>query len=311
MKIRIGTRSSPLALWQAHLVKQKIEKFSDALVEVVPISSDGDSNQTQPIYNLGITGVFTRALDIALLEDQIDIAVHSLKDIPTQLAKGIELSAVLERDFNQDVLVYDSDEDWTEENWEGATIATGSLRRRAFILNKYPNVNFMDIRGNVQTRLKKMKENSCEGTILSLAGLERMTIPVKYISLDFMFPSVGQGVVAIASRKEAPQNLKGVLSKLNHEPTHQSIKLERSFLETLEGGCTAPIGARTEIVNSKIKFSGALLSLDGTERLDVSDALTIENTEEKGKLLAEKILKMGGDELMQSINKDIQQITGG
>ena len=175
--IRIGTRNSPLELWQAHEVESKLKALGFE-TEIVPILSSGDKNLDQPLYALGITGVFTKDLDIALLNKEIDIAVHSLKDVPTQLPQNIRISAVLERDFPQDVLVRNNDAEPLD--LEVLKIATSSLRRRAFWLKEFPETEFTDIRGNVQTRLKKLDDGIADATIFSLAGIKRMNLDIHY-----------------------------------------------------------------------------------------------------------------------------------
>ncbi|CAG0901570.1 unnamed protein product [Cyprideis torosa] len=304
----VRTRKSPLALWQAEKVKAELSQFFDGEIEIVPVSSEGDQNQNQPIYSLGITGVFTRSLDLALLNKEIDIAVHSLKDMPTTPAQGISLIAVLERDFNQDVLVLSPDLQGKEPDWERATIATGSLRRRAFLKNKYPSLKFVDIRGNVQTRLKKMQEGGYAGTVLSKAGLKRMNMSLPTLDLDFMLPSVGQGVIALAVGEEQSSDLLLLLNRLNHQATFRNVLLERSFLKTLEGGCTAPIGVRLrEMEKGEWHFKGSLLSLEGDERIDVEEVLIVPfDPEEEGVRLAKKILDNGGSDLMKRIKREMQ-----
>ena len=187
--IRIGTRKSPLALWQAHEVAIKLHD-KNIKTEIVPIISSGDKNLTQPLYTLGITGIFTKDLDIALLNDEIDIAVHSLKDVPTELPYGVKLISVLARDFPQDVLVRNSH----SKNivLKDLKIATSSLRRRSFWLKEFPETEFSDIRGNVQTRLRKLEEGFADATLFSLAGLKRMNLQFEYEFLPFMLSAPSQ-----------------------------------------------------------------------------------------------------------------------
>ena len=314
MKLRIGTRKSPLALWQANHIKDKIQKLNpDIKIEIIEISSDGDQNLVQPLYGFGITGVFTKSLDTALVNDKIDLAVHSLKDIPTSLANGLELSSVLARDYNQDMLVFRNDYPLDSLDWSKVTIATGSLRRRAFLANKYPKVRFKDIRGNVQTRLKKMREIKADATVLSKAGLKRMNLITNSMDVDFMFPSVGQGCIAVVSSESCDNRVKLVLEKLGCKTTEKITSLERHFLKTMEGGCSAPIGIRIKATtHNHFKVNAALLSLDGKDRLDVTDfGFTLsDDCLEKGKELAHRILAKGGDEMMVKIKKEIAKTVG-
>ena len=221
--IRIGTRNSPLAMWQAKEVEQKLQNLGYE-TSLVPVLSSGDKNLNQPLYSLGITGVFTKDLDIALLNNEIDIAVHSLKDVPTLLPKNIEISAVLERDFPQDVLVRKSSS--KNKDLAELKIATSSLRRRAFWLEQFPETEFSDIRGNVQTRLKKLEEGDFDATLFSLAGIKRMEMELDFEFLDFMISAPSQGVVAIASRIDDTET-REILQKINHKETQICVEIER------------------------------------------------------------------------------------
>ena len=301
--IRIGTRNSPLAMWQAKEVEQKLQNLGYETV-LVPVLSSGDKNLNQPLYSLGITGVFTKDLDIALLNNEIDIAVHSLKDVPTILPQNIEVSAVLERDFPQDVLVRKSSS--KNKDLAELKIATSSLRRRAFWSEKFPNTQFSDIRGNVQTRLKKLEEGDFDATLFSLAGIKRMEMELEYEMLDFMISAPSQGVVAISSRVDDVET-KAILQKINHKTTQICVEIERSFLRTLEGGCTAPIGAIAVFEENKIKFSGRLNSLDGSKTINVVEEFEYDDSENYGKKFAEFVLKNGGKEMMEEIKKQIKE----
>ena len=301
--IRIGTRNSPLAMWQAKEVEQKLQNLGYE-TSLVPVLSSGDKNLNQPLYSLGITGVFTKDLDIALLNNEIDIAVHSLKDVPTLLPKNIEISAVLERDFPQDVLVRKSSS--KNKNLAELKIATSSLRRRAFWLEQFPETEFFDIRGNVQTRLKKLEEGDFDATLFSLAGIKRMEMELEYEMLDFMISAPSQGVVAISSRVDDVET-KAILQKINHKTTQICVEIERNFLRTLEGGCTAPIGAIAVFEENKIKFSGRLNSLDGSKTINVVEEFEYDDSENYGKKFAEFVLENGGKEMMEEIKKQIKE----
>ena len=301
--IRIGTRNSPLAMWQAKEVEQKLQNLGYETV-LVPVLSSGDKNLNQPLYSLGITGVFTKDLDIALLNNEIDIAVHSLKDVPTILPQNIEVSAVLERDFPQDVLVRKSSS--KNKDLSELKIATSSLRRRAFWSEKFPNTQFSDIRGNVQTRLKKLEEGDFDATLFSLAGIKRMEMELEYEMLDFMISAPSQGVVAISSRVDDVET-KAILQKINHKTTQICVEIERNFLRTLEGGCTAPIGALAVFEENKIKFSGRLNSLDGSKTINVVEEFEYDESENYGKKFAEFVLENGGKEMMEEIKKQIKE----
>ena len=300
--IRIGTRNSPLAMWQAKEVEQKLQNLGYETV-LVPVLSSGDKNLNQPLYSLGITGVFTKDLDIALLNNEIDIAVHSLKDVPTLLPKNIEISAVLERDFPQDVLVRKSSS--KNKDLAELKIATSSLRRRAFWLEQFPETEFFDIRGNVQTRLKKLEEGDFDATLFSLAGIKRMEMELDFEFLDFMISAPSQGVVAIASRIDDVETRK-ILQKINHEETQICVEIERNFLRTLEGGCTAPIGAIAKFEDNKIYFKGKLNALDGAKTLNLVEEFEYNHSENFGEKFAKIILEKGGKEMMEVIKSKLK-----
>ena len=295
--IRIGTRNSALALWQAREVARHLQN-SNYITEIVPIVSSGDKNLNQPLYSLGITGVFTRDLDTALLNDEIDIAVHSLKDVPTKLPENIELIAYLERDHPQDVLIRKGAAKTKE--FHELKLATSSLRRRAFWLKYYPEAVFSDIRGNIQTRLQKLEDQDFDATILSLAGIKRMKMDTEYEMMPFMIPAPSQGVVAVAGHSDKKE-INEILRTINHKQTQICVEIERNFLSTLEGGCTAPIGAFAEIIENQIRFKAALCSLDGKNCISTDENFEYNETENFGEKFARVVLENGGKELMAEI----------
>lgn len=300
-KLKIGTRNSPLALWQAQEVESKLKTLGFE-TEIVPIISSGDKNLNQPLYALGITGVFTKDLDIALLNKEIDIAVHSLKDVPTQLPYNIQISAVLERDFPEDVLVRNDDSEPLDI--EVLKIATSSLRRRAFWLKEFPETEFADIRGNVQTRLKKLDNGIANATIFSLAGIKRINLDITYEQIPFLLQAPSQGVVAIASLSDNDK-LNERLKTISHKETEICVTIEREFLKTLEGGCTAPIGAKAEVLDGQIRFIGRLCSLDGKNCIETDEIFDWNDSENFGEKIALKVLENGGKELMEEIRKSL------
>lgn len=299
--IKIGTRNSPLALWQAREVARHLQNLNFT-TDIVPIISSGDKNLTQPLYSLGITGIFTKDLDIALLNKEVDIAVHSLKDIPTELPEGLDIIAVLKRDYPEDVLVRKKDSMTLE--MKDLKVATSSLRRRAFWLNSFPETKFSDIRGNVQTRLNKLEENGYDATMFSLAAIARMGLDVDYEHLPMLISAPGQGVVAISARSEDVE-LRNIFKDINDKETQICIEIERNFLNTLEGGCTAPIGAFAEIKDNKVRFIGRLCSLDGKNCLDIDEIFDWNEDENFGRNLGLQILNNGGQILMTEIKNSI------
>ena len=301
--IRIGTRDSELALWQATTVQKLLEDlgYKTTLVEV---KSMGDLVLDKPLYELGITGIFTKTLDVAMLSGAIDIAVHSMKDVPTALPQGIVQVAVLPRADTSDILLFKNDLDFLNTS---GTIATGSLRRKAQWLNKYPSHTVENLRGNVNTRLKKLAENNWNGDIFAKAGLERINLlPEKYTTLDWMIPAPAQGAV-VAVAMENDDFCKEALQKINHKPTAICVKVERDFLRKLEGGCTAPIGALATITDDTIHFTGVLFSIDGKQKIEVKRSVKVEQSEGFGKLCAQEILENGGTALMKQIKKQMEK----
>ncbi|GGD94754.1 hydroxymethylbilane synthase [Planktosalinus lacus] len=295
--IRIGTRDSELALWQANKVKSALENLGYK-TELVPVKSEGDLNLDQPLYEMGITGIFTKTLDVAMITGKVDIAVHSMKDVPTTLPKGIVEAAVLERASNKDILLHKGIEFLNEEK---GTIASGSLRRKAQWLNKYPNHQVVDLRGNVNTRLQKLKDNNWNGAIFAEAGLERINLkPKDFLPLEWMLPAPAQGAMLVVAM-EKDTFIREALSKLNHRETEICVHIEREFLKVLEGGCTAPIGALATINVDEIHFEGNLLSLDGMQKYSVQKTASVKESNGLGQLCAKELLNNGGRELMEEI----------
>ena len=300
--IRIGTRDSELALWQAKTVQQQLESHGYK-TELVPVKSTGDLVLDKPLYELGITGIFTKTLDIAMLNGTVDIAVHSMKDVPTALPIGIVQAAVLERAATQDILVHKGSPEYAQP----CTIATGSLRRQAQWLNKYPHHNTTDIRGNVNTRLQKLADSNWTGAIFAKAGLERINVlPSNYEVLDWMTPAPAQGAMLIVAMEE-DHFCKTACAKLNHTETALCTHIEREFLRALEGGCTAPIGALATIQDEIIDFKGVLFSLDGKTKIEVNQSLSVSHSQGFGVDCALDILDNGGRELMKEIKERISK----
>lgn len=296
--IRIGTRDSELALWQANTVKSKLENLGYKS-RLIPVKSEGDLVLDKPLYEMGITGIFTKTLDVAMINGIVDIAVHSMKDVPTLLPKGIVQTAVLERATSQDILVVESEVDFEKP----CTIATGSLRRQAQWLHRHPNHNLVDLRGNVNTRLQKLKDNKWEGAIFAKAGLERINVlPGKFIDLDWMIPAPAQGAMVIVAMENDPFSIEAT-SKLNHSASEICTHIEREFLNTLEGGCTAPIGAYAQIIDDEVMFKGCLFSLDGKDMLEIEKSVKQSDYKRFGRECALSILSTGGNELMAEIKQ--------
>ena len=303
--IRIGTRDSQLALWQANTVQKQLEDLGYK-TEIVAVKSDGDIILDKPLYELGITGIFTKTLDIAMIKGQVDIAVHSMKDVPTALPKGIVQAAVLERANVLDILVHKGNLDFLNSE---ATIATGSLRRQAQWWNKYPNHTVVDLRGNVNTRMQKLKDNHWNGAVFAAAGLERINLkPDSFIDLDWMVPAPAQGAMVVLAMENDSFTI-DALSQLNDIETEICTYIERQFLRTLEGGCTAPIGALAKYNEEEdtIDFKGVLLSIDGKQKLGIDKKVDISEWKKLGFNSAQEILDNGGAELMTKIKNELKK----
>ena len=301
--IKIGTRDSELALWQAHHVEKKLNDLGFK-TQIVAVKSQGDILLDKPLYELGITGIFTKTLDVAMINGQIDIAVHFMKDVPTALPIGIVQAAVLQRADEKDILVYNNNLDFLETK---GIIASGSLRRQAMWLNKYPNHKVEDLRGNVNTRLQKLKDNNWNGAIFAAAGLERINLkPTNFINLDWMIPAPAQGAMVVLAMQN-DEFCKEALADLNDLETDICTYIERQFLKTLEGGCTAPIGAIATFGEDEILFKGILLSVDGKQKMEIERTVPIQEWKKLGFHLAQEILNNGGTELMKNIKESLKK----
>ena len=298
--IRIGTRESNLAIWQATQVKDLLEKEGVAAV-LVPIKSEGDIDLKTPLYEMGVQGVFTRSLDIALLNNTIDIAVHSMKDVPTQLPEGLQQAAVLKRGPVYDLLVYKQDTEFLRHRDTIARIATSSVRRIAQWLNKYPKHEMHNLRGNVNTRLRKLAEENWDAAIFAQAGLERIQLrPEKSIVLDWMLPAPAQGAIMVVARNDDALTLQ-YCQPLNDPDTALCTRIERDFLRTLLGGCSTPISALAEAEDGDIYFRGQLLSPDGRQKVEIEKILPLEKADGLGRSAAEELLENGGKAIADSI----------
>ena len=319
--LRIGTRDSQLAVWQATCV-QNLLKQAGVDSELVYIKSEGDVDTITPLYALGVQGVFTRALDAALLNNRIDIAVHSMKDVPVQLANGVRQSAVLRRASYKDIFVYKDDTaleqlgvvngDWSIMNGHrnpplgdgGFLVATSSVRRAAQWLNRYPNHRIENLRGNVNTRLRKLKESNWNGAIFAAAGLERIDLrPENSVELDWMLPAPAQGAIMVVCRHDDPFSFESCQS-FNDEDTALCAKIERDFLKELMGGCSTPIAGIAEMNGTSILFRGNILSPDGSQKVETALAVPKSMAAKLGQQAAKDILQKGGQAILDKFKSD-------
>jgi len=309
--LTIGTRESQLAVWQAELVQQLLLQHGYES-ELVYIKSDGDIDLITPLYALGVQGVFTKTLDAALLSNRIDIAVHSMKDVPTQLAQGIVQSAVLPRASHKDIFVYNNPEvlqDWLLNDAthtqpittiEGI-IGTSSIRRKAQWLNRYPHHQIENLRGNVNTRLQKVAQSHWHGAIFAAAGLERIGLrPSHSVELPWMLPAPAQGAIMIACLA-TNTFAQEATSLLNHTETALCTKIERDFLHTLMGGCSTPISALAEINEQTVTFKGNIFTLNGSKVVETSLTCDVHQANDLGSKAANNLLLKGAKEIVESI----------
>ncbi len=302
--IRIGTRGSKLALWQANHVSNLLSTSNPELkIEIQIIKTTGDSVIDFPLSEIGGKGVFVKEIEEALLSDNIDIAVHSMKDVPTILPEGLAIKAVAERHDPRDALVSNIGLPLAELP-EGTRIGTGSLRRGAQILHHFPNLQILSIRGNVDTRKRKLKESGEFDAIeLAVAGLERMGLGeeiTEVISADIMLPAPGQGIVAIESRAD-DQETTDILRAINHTQTQIAAISERAFLYRLGGDCNVPVGCNARLNDNLISLSGIISSPDGKVLLKKDISGSIEEAQQLGEQLADMMLLEGGNKILEEL----------
>lgn len=301
--IRIATRSSKLALWQAEHIQQLITDASpESSIEIVHITTTGDSNQTDALRQFGGTGVFTREVQTSVLKGDTDIAVHSLKDLQTESTDGLTLAGVPERAPTADALLLPDGQqiDGLDELPENATIGTGSPRRQAQLLHIRPDLKMEEIRGNVDTRIRKLDEGQFDAIILAEAGLTRLGLADR-ISLRLQPPevlaAVGQGAIGIECRSDDTETMQ-VLKKITDPGVLCRVSAERALLSSLRAGCHAPLGAESIIEGDHLSLTGVLLSADGSRRLESTVTGSVDEPESIGRAVASSLLDQGGGELL-------------
>jgi len=298
--IRIGTRESELATWQARQVASKLRKLGHD-TELIFVKSEGDIDLSTPLTQMGGKGVFTKALDNAQLNNEIDIAVHSFKDLPTENPLPLRVAAILERANPHDTLVAADGTDFLNDPDYEAMIATSSNRRRAQWLNRYPHHTITNIRGNVNTRLDKVHSNDWDGAIFAAAGLERIGLG-KHIStyLDWMIPAAAQGAMAVMIREDDTE-MEKILAPLDHDETALCTTIERDFLHDMEAGCSAPVGAYAFIEEEHVHFKAVALTLDGSERYDFEERVSVGEAGELGHRAAQALLSEGAIKVIEEM----------
>ena len=302
-KLPIGTRQSLLALWQSnHIAALLREKYPECEVVLKKIVTKGDRILDVPLAQIGGKGLFTKEIETELADGTIDLAVHSLKDMPTVLPEGLCLTAITERANVGDAFVSNKYASF-EELPLGAVIGTSSLRRKAQLLATRPDLQIMDLRGNVDTRLRKLDEGLYDAIILAAAGLERLGHGDRITALippDVCLPAVGQGALAIEART-ADDEVRSMLEFLNDLPTKQSTDAERAFLGLLEGGCQVPIGVHADVAGEQIKIEAIIAALDGSTVLRDTITGKAEDAVALGQQLGKKMLAAGGQEILAAI----------
>jgi hydroxymethylbilane synthase len=307
-KIIIGSRGSKLAMIQANWVKSQLEESNpDIEFTIEIIKTTGDYITDAPLSKIGAMGLFTKELENALLDKKVDLIVHSAKDVPTEIPDGLVLGAFSKREDPHDVLI--SKNNLTlKELPQNAIIGTSSLRRRAQLLSYRPDLTIVDLRGNLDTRLRKLESPELDAIIVARAGLIRFDLSDKaseIISYDIMLPAVGQGALCIEIR-DIDEDIKNIISILNHQETMYAVKAERALLAKLQGGCQIPIGAHAEIVFPvNLKLEAVVCSLDGTKIIRDSVEGKIDDSSEVGHELAQKLKAMGGSEILNDIRKKL------
>ena len=305
--MRIGTRGSSLARWQAEHVAGRLRAAGhDAALAT--FTTEGDRRLDVPLAEIGTKGLFTEALDRALLGGRIDVAVHSLKDLPTRLPEGLVLAAVTERADPRDAFVpHPSYGGGLEGLPNGAVIATSSLRRRAQLLARRPDLQVVSVRGNVPTRLDKLDASRWHGAILAAAGLDRLGLAGRIgerLDPAVMLPAVGQGALGVVCALERTEVAAAVTATLDHAPTRAACLAERAFLRRLEGGCQVPIGALARVEGETVVLDGLVASLDGAEVLRETARGPAADPEAVGLALAERLLTRGAGALLDAIRTD-------
>ncbi|MGW8121584.1 hydroxymethylbilane synthase [Roseivirga echinicomitans] len=308
MKIRIGTRGSKLAMWQAHFVEAKLIA-AGAETEIFPIETKGDRILDVSISKIGSKGVFTEEIEEQLADGTIDIAVHSAKDMQSVLPEGFELISFSEREVPNDVLI--SNNKKISLNDKNLVVGTSSNRRIATLKQYYPHIKTVPVRGNLQTRIKRMEDGACDALLLAYAGVHRMGYldkVVQKLSLTEFTPAVGQGSVTVEVHKQLSKEKRDLVrNALNHKPTEICLNAERAFLKTMDGGCSIPVFGLAQIKDESLQMTGGIMSLDGKEMIRKVFIGKLKDAKSLGKKLAEEVLSSGGDRILKAIKTELSK----
>ncbi len=303
-RIVIGSRGSKLALWQTNWVKEKIEEKFRLEVEIRRIKTTGDKILDSPLAKIGGKGLFVKEIELALQRKEIDLAVHSAKDVPTELPSGLLIGAFTKREPPFDALISRGGLKFFDLP-EGAVIGTSSLRRKAQLLRVRPDLKFIDLRGNLDTRLRKMSEGQCDGMILALAGLKRLGFEgeiTEVLSTDITLPAVGQGALAIEVRED-DEEIREIVSYLDDFSSRVALEAERTLMRELEGGCQIPVGAYGRSENGTFIFEAMVASLDGKRLIRERGESSLEKATDLAREIAQKLLDSGGREILEEIRR--------
>lgn len=301
-KLIIGSRGSQLALWQTHFVREQLTRFTDVPVKIVTIKTTGDKHLDTPMTHLD-KGMFVKEIERALLRGEIDLAVHSLKDLPTDIPPELTMAAVCARHDVRDCLI-SRDGATLQSLPSGARIGTSSLRRQAQVRHHRPDVSFIDIRGNVDTRLRKLCDGHFEAIVLAKAGLDRLGWSdqiSEVLSTEMALPAVGQGALGIEARADDRETL-NLIQPLNHPPSQAAVMAERALLQRLGGGCQAPIGAWGRVEEDHLVLEGCVISLNGETMIRDRISGPAEDSVALGARLAEKLLAQGAHRILEEVN---------
>ncbi len=301
MKLRIGTRGSALALWQAEYVESALKRiFPNLETERIIIKTEGDRDRKSSLTQIGGQGVFTKTIEQALLQERIDVAVHSLKDLPSTMSDGLTIAAVPPRAPVEDVLI-SRDGKTLDEMPQGAKIATGSIRRRCQLLALRPDLQMADLRGNIHTRLRKLHEQNLDGIIMARAALERLGIsdvPYQIFAPEVMIPSVGQAAIGVQIRSD-DLSVGRLVADLNDQATYQCVMAERTVLRELDTGCQFPMGAYGKITDGQMHLTAFVGSVDGKQIIRATEVGQPTRFKELGHRLAQKLLQAGAASLLK------------
>jgi hydroxymethylbilane synthase len=302
-ELRIGTRGSQLALYQANWVKEKlVETHPDLNVMLIKIKTTGDKIQDAPLAKIGGKGLFVKEIEEALIHRRIDLAVHSIKDVPTEFPEGLHLSAITKREDPRDVFV-SRDGKILRDLPQKAKIGTSSLRRQAQLLHFRNDLELLPLRGNLGTRLKKLKTMNIDGIVLALAGMKRLGLEervTEIIPTEISLPAIGQGALGIETRQD-DREVEGRIQFLNHKDSWIAVSAERAFLKKLEGGCQVPIAAYAQIFGTSLQVEGLVGTIDGKRLIRHHIAGPIEEAESLGIKLAEILLEKGAKEILDEV----------